>query len=151
MEEITYPVIQDSTFEKIRHEILCEDIIKKLRPAVEQYVEEVRRFISISMVRGFDRNMIRHSITVFQVEIMNLITMAEDSLVLSNSPKTKILEIELQGLKASIGAIMKSSEKIILEEPNIENQIFFEEVMSKVLWRSRKIYEKDIKGKREIK
>ena len=54
----------------------------------------MRLFVRTSMVRGFDRNMIRHSIAVFQVEIMSLIAMAEDSLVLSNSPKTKILESE---------------------------------------------------------
>jgi hypothetical protein len=117
MEEITYSTIHDNTFESIRNEILCEDIIKKLRPFIEQYAIEVRRFVRESMVRGFDRNMIRHSIAVFQVEIMSLVAMAEDSLVLSNSPKTKILESELQALK--------TSEKIILEKPEIDNQMFF--------------------------
>ncbi len=125
MEEITYSTIQDNTFENIRHEILCEDIIKKLRPAIEQYAVEMRLFVRTSMVRGFDRNMIRHSIAVFQVEIMSLIDMAEDSLVLSNSPKTKILESELQALKTSIGVFVKTSEKIILEKPEIDNQMFF--------------------------
>ena len=125
MEDIIYSTIQDNTFESLRNEILCEDIIKKLRPAIEQYAVEVRRFIRTSMVRGFDRNMIKHSIAVFQVEIMSLITMAEDSLVLSNSPKTKILESELQALKTSIGVFVKTSEKIILEKPEIDNQMFF--------------------------
>lgn len=125
MEEITYSTIHDNTFENIRNEILCEDIIKKLRPAIEQYAVELRRFIRTSIVRGFDRNMIRHSIAVFQVEIMSLIAMAEDSLVLSNSPKTKILESELQALKTSIGVFVKTSEKIILEKPEIDNQMFF--------------------------
>lgn len=125
MEEITYSTIQDNTFENIRNEILCEDIIKKLRPAIEQYAVEMRLFVRTSMVRGFDRNMIRHSIAVFQVEIMSLVAMAEDSLVLSNSPKTKILESELQALKTSIGVFVKTSEKIILEKPEIDNQMFF--------------------------
>ena len=125
MEEITYSTIQDNTFENIRNEILCEDIIKKLRPAIEQYAVEMRLFVRTSMVRGFDRNMIRHSIAVFQVEIMSLVAMAEDSLVLSNSPKTKILESELQALKTSIGVFVKISEKIILEKPEIDNQMFF--------------------------
>ena len=125
MEELTYSTIQDNTFESIRNEILCEDIIKKLRPAIEQYAVEMRLFVRTSMVRGFDRNMIRHSIAVFQVEIMSLVAMAEDSLVLSNSPKTKILESELQALKTSIGVFVKISEKIILEKPEIDNQMFF--------------------------
>lgn len=125
MEDIIYSTIQGNTFESLRNEILCEDIIKKLRPAIEQYAVEVRRFIRTSMVRGFDRNMIKHSIAVFQVEIMSLITMAEDSLVLSNSPKTKILESELQTLKTSIGVFVKTSEKIILEKPEIDKQMFF--------------------------
>lgn len=125
MEEITYSTIQDNTFESIRNEILCEDIIKKLRPAIEQYAVEMRLFVRTSMVRGFDRNMIRHSIAVFQVEIMSLVAMAEDSLVLSNSPKTKMLESEIQALKTSIGVFVKTSEKIILEKPEIDNQMFF--------------------------
>lgn len=124
MKEIIYTNVQENTFENIRHEILCEDIIKKLRPAIEQYAVEVRRFIRTSMVRGFDRTMVRHSITVFQVEIMNLVAMAEDSLVLSNSPQSKILESELQALKTSIGVFVKTSEKIILEKPDINNQFF---------------------------
>lgn len=128
MKEITYSTIQDNTFENIRNEILCEDIIKKLRPAIEQYAVEVRRFVRESMFRGFDRNMIRHSIIVFQVEIISLITMAEDSLVLSNSPKTRMLESELQALKTSIGVFVKTSEKIILEKPEIDNQMFFEDL-----------------------
>ena len=125
MENITYTTIQDNAFENIRNEILCEDIIKKLRPAIEQYAIEVRRFIRTSMFRGFDRTMIRHSIAVFQVEIMSLVAMAEDALVLSNSPKTKILESELQALKTSIGVFVKTSVKVILEEPEIDNQMFF--------------------------
>jgi len=124
MEDITYATSQDNTLENIRNEILCEDIIKKLRPAIEQYAVEVRRFIRTSLIRGFDRNMIRHSITVFQVEIMGLVAMAEDSLVLSNSPKTKILESELHALKTSIGVFVKTSEKVILEEPDIAGQMF---------------------------
>lgn len=116
--------IQDNIFENIRHEILCEDIIKKLRPAIEQYAVEVRKFIRTSLVRGFDRKMIRHSITVFQVEIMGLIAMAEDSIVLSNSPKTKILENEIRALKISIDVFIKTSEKVILEEPDIDDQMF---------------------------
>lgn len=123
--DITYSTIQDNTFENIRNEILCEDIIKKLRPAIEQYAVEMRRFIRTSMIRGFDRTMIRHSIAVFQVEFMSLIAMAEDSLVLSSSPKTKILESELQALKTSIEVFVKTSEKIILEKPEIVNQMFF--------------------------
>ena len=64
MKEIT---IQDNTFQNITHEILCEDIIKKLRPTIEQYAVELRSFVRTSIFRGFDRNMIRHSIAVFQV------------------------------------------------------------------------------------
>lgn len=124
MEEIIYSNIQDNTFENLRHEILCEDILKRLRPAIEQYAVEMRRFIRTSMQRGFDRGMIRNSIVVFQVEIMSLVAMAEDSLVLSNSPKTKILESELQALKISIGVFVKTSEKIILEEPEFDNMFF---------------------------
>ena len=121
MKEIT---IQDNTFQNITHEILCEDIIKKLRPTIEQYAVELRSFVRTSIFRGFDRNMIRHSIAVFQVEIMSLVTMAEDSLVLSNSPKSKILESELQALKTSIGVFVTTSEQVILEEPNIDRQMF---------------------------
>jgi hypothetical protein len=125
MKETIQIDMTDNLLESYRHEILCEDIIKKLRPFIEQYAIEVRRFVRESMVRGFDRNMIRHSIAVFQVEIMSLIALAEDSLVLSNSPKTKILESELQALKTSIGVFVKTSEKIILEKPEIDNQMFF--------------------------
>jgi hypothetical protein len=125
MENITYSIIQDNSFENLRNEILCEDIIKKLRPAIEQYAIELRRFTRTSMVRGFDRNMIKHSIAVFQVEIMSLIAMAEDALVMSNSPKANILESELQTLKTSIGVFVKTSEKVILEKPEIDNQMFF--------------------------
>ncbi len=125
MKETIQIDMTDNLLESYRHEILCEDIIKKLRPAIEQYAVEMRRFVRESMVRGFDRNMMRHSIAVFQVEIMSLIAMAEDSLVLSNSPKTKILESELQALKTSIGVFVKTSEKIILEKPEIDNQMFF--------------------------
>jgi len=124
MEEIKYS-IEDNTFESIRNEILCEDIIKKLRPTIEQYAVEVRHFIRTSMVRGFDRNMIKHSIAVFRTEIASLIAMAEDSLVLSNSPKAKILGRELQALKTSIGVFVKTSEEIILQTPKIDN-IFFQ-------------------------
>jgi hypothetical protein len=94
MKETIQIDMTDNLLESYRHEILCEDIIKKLRPAIEQYAVEVRRFVRESMFRGFDRNMIRHSIAVFHVEIMSLVAMAEDSLVLSNSPKTRILESE---------------------------------------------------------
>jgi hypothetical protein len=125
MKEITYSNISDNIFENMRHEMLCEDIIKKLRPAIEQYGVEMRHFIRTSMIRGFSRNMISHSIAVFQAEIMNFVAMAEDSLVLSNSPKTKILESELQALKTSIGIFVQTSEKIILEKPEIDNQLFF--------------------------
>ena len=55
---------------------------------------------------------------------MSLVTMAEDSLVLSNSPKSKILESELQALKTSIGVFVTTSEQVILEEPNIDRQMF---------------------------
>lgn len=127
MEEITYNVA-DSMLESARHEILAEDIIKKLRPSLEQYAVEVRSFVRESMVRGFDRNMVSHSIAVFHVEVMNLVAMAEDSIALSNSPKTKILESELQALKASIGMFVKISEQIILQKPGLDSQMIFEKI-----------------------
>ena len=116
--------VTENLLENYRHEILCEDIIKKLRPAIEQYAVEVRHFVRESMYRGFDRAMIRHSIALFQAEIINLIMMAEDSLVLSNSPKARILENELRAFKASIGVFFKTSEEVILEEPDIDDQMF---------------------------
>ncbi len=124
MEEIIYSNIQDNTFENARHEILCEDIIRKVRPAIEQYAFELRRFVRESMFRGFDRSMIKHSIIVFQSEIMSLITMAENSLVMSNSPKAKILESELQALRISIEVFVRTSENVILEKPNANDQLF---------------------------
>lgn len=124
MDELSSAIRQDNAFDCIQKDILCMDIIKKLKPAKEQYEVEVRRFIHISMERGFDRNMVRHSIAVFESEINGLIDMVESYLEASNSPKTRILKSEILAMKSSISVFVKTVEKIILEKPEIENQIF---------------------------
>lgn len=117
---------EESMFERMRHEILAEDIVKKLRPSLEQYAVEVRRFVRESMVRGFDRNMILYSTAVFEKEIKSIIAMAEESLHLSQSAKIKILGSELQGIKDFITVFVETTKKIIMEEPNSKQQMILE-------------------------
>jgi hypothetical protein len=125
MQEIIH-CSEESLLESMRHEILAEDIVKKLRPSLEQYAVEVRRFVRESMVRGFDRNMILYSTAVFEKEIKSIITMAEESLHLSQSSKIKILGSELQGIKDFITVFVETTKKIIMEEPNSKQQMILE-------------------------
>ncbi|MDO8721483.1 MAG: hypothetical protein Q7J31_04555 [Syntrophales bacterium] len=125
MQEIIHSS-EESLLESMRHEILAEDIVKKLRPSLEQYAVEVRRFVRESMVRGFDRNMILYSTAVFEKEIKSIITMAEESLHLSQSAKIKILGSELQGIKDFITVFVETTKKIIMEEPNSKQQMVLE-------------------------
>ncbi len=119
---------EDDLYEITRNEILCRDIMKKLRPIVEEYASAVRQFIHTSMIRGFDRSMIEHSVIVFLTEINSLIAMVDEYyeyLKASRSPEARHIETEMKAVKASIGVIIKTVEKVILEEPVIDRQLFF--------------------------
>ena len=126
MNEITITYNGCGPLESIRHEILAEDIIKQVRASFDSFGSEMRKFIRESMVRGFDRSMVKHSITVFMEELVNIIHLAENSLTYSNSPKAKILENELMALKYSLAMFAARSEAAILEVPVVENQLIFE-------------------------
>jgi len=119
----------DDLYEITRSEILCRDILKKLRPIVEEYASAVRQFIHLSMIRGFDRNMIEHSIIVFLTEINSLMVMVDEHyeyLRVSGSIEARHIETEIKAVKASVGVIIKTIEKLILAEPAIEKQLFLD-------------------------
>lgn len=133
MQEINYVTIQNDIFESTRNQILCMDIIKKLRPTIEQYAAEVRRFIHASAIRGFDRPpMISHSIAVFLIDINSLIAIVEDYLEASHSPESRLIESLIQAHKTSIDVFIKTIEKIILEKPTIDKQLFFNSGRTKI-------------------
>lgn len=121
------PVVDD-TLECLRHEILAEDIIKQLRQSLVHYGDELRTFIRESMVRGFDRSLVKQSIAMFMAEVVNIVELAETSLAYSNTPKATILGNELQALKNSIGNYAVGSEMIFQEIPVLENQSIFENI-----------------------
>jgi len=126
MKDATYTIVGNDPLECLRHEILAEDIIKQLRNSLESFTAEMKEFIRESLLRGFDRDMVKHSISVFMEEIANIIALAENSLAYSTSPKARILENELLALKNSLGVFVSRSEMVILEKPVLENQLIFD-------------------------
>lgn len=115
--------LTDNLLDRLKHEILAEDIIKKLRPVLEQCESEVKRFIHESMIRGFDRTICKNSIAVFLAEFLSLIARAEKSLDFSSSGKTQILRSDLEALKNSLNVLIRAMEKSLLEKPDIQKQM----------------------------
>jgi hypothetical protein len=126
MTTVNHVNTQDEIYESTRNEILCMDIMKTLRPTVEQYAMEVRRFSHTLMIRGFDRHMIGDSVAVFLTEIYSLIAMVDDYLEALDSPESRLIENEMKSIKTSIEVIIKTVEKIILERPVINMQLFLD-------------------------
>jgi hypothetical protein len=126
MKEITCRNSNDSLLESTRNLVFAEDIIKKLHPSLEEYAVQVRAFIRESMVRGFDKCMISHSIVVFQAEIVGLIARATDAISTLDSPKARLLDNELQAIKIFFGVFVKTLEITIMAEPERNKQMIFD-------------------------
>ena len=59
-------------------------------------------------------------------DIMSMIAMTEESLQSLKSPRIKILASELRAIKDFIGTFVETSEKLIMEEPNLKQQMILE-------------------------
>lgn len=127
MKELTYVQDHEITLESLQQEILAEDIIIQLRQSIEPFAVELRNCVRESMIRGFDRNIVKHGISAAIEEFVNVIELAENSLANSGSSKARSLEYELQMLKNSLRLYASSSEMIILEKPVPESQLIFDE------------------------
>ena len=125
----SYPV--EDAFEECMNETFAEDIIRSLRPFMEQYIAEVRQYIYESLASGFERTIIQNSIPLIVSEIDGLVAMAEDALARSNSPRAPLLSNELQALKVHLGVFIKALEKNIMEKPVIDRQIFLDDITSR--------------------
>jgi mevalonate kinase len=124
--EITPSYVFGNTLEGCMQELYAEDIVKSLRPFVEEYVVEARQFIHASLVSGFDRTIIQSVMPLMMSEIDNLVAMAEDAIAESDSPKTALLKNEVQALKTHLGICFKTLETMILQKPETENQMFLD-------------------------
>lgn len=129
--EITPSYLADTVFEDCMHETFAEDIIRSLRPFMEQYIVQVREYVYESLVSGFDRTMIQNSIPLIVSEIGGLVNMAEDALARSSSPRTVLLLNELRALKGHLGVFIKALEKNITEKPVIDRQMFLDDISAR--------------------
>jgi hypothetical protein len=132
MEHTKQVVLEDQevgVYQDTRNIILVEDTLKQLRPAIRDYAVTIKNHIREGMYRGFDRTLVRYSLRMCAVEIGSFIAIAEDALAATNgrySSQVGILKSELEALKKSIEIFIRTIEETVLEEPDIEKQMFFD-------------------------
>lgn len=109
--------------------ILVKDLLKALRTAVKDYSTPARDFVRDAMKRGFDRASVRHSIGSAELEFSGALDIAERNLgrvEAINPAMAGILKTDLESVRNMIGSIMKSTEELIAELPDIEKQMLSE-------------------------
>lgn len=105
-------------------ETLGEDFLIKLKQLIEHYGESSIRFTRESLGRGFSREIGTVDIQSVRELISGYVVIVLNSLSRSGSPRSEIIQAEINEAKAGFDKMLKVHEKLIQKEPDPKNMNF---------------------------